>query len=222
MSLIASGGNTQLVLSRSFFIHHILGLTIDDAIGEAIDKTARFLNCEWSYSGGLGKELESLASGGTSKTLDVSALESYQDPLTFSFSGLKTALKIFILNNHAVQEPKDLAATIQTTLFGHLLDRVRNCFQILQESKLNIKQFSIIGGVACNSNLRNCLDNLCKSYKIDLIAPNPSLCTDNAVMIGLVANKMLTSKQSNLWCNVNRINSNWNIEELCINKSKLE
>ena len=145
LSLIVSGGNTQLVFSRSVISHHVLGLTMDDAVGEALDKTARLLNCNWSESGGLGKELEKIASRGKPLQLNINTLRNYKDPLSFSFSGLKTALKLFILDeNNFLISQEDLAATIQDTLFGHLVDRVKNCFELLQNCNLNIKTLSYI------------------------------------------------------------------------------
>ena len=224
LSLIVSGGNTQLVFSRSVISHHVLGLTMDDAVGEALDKTARLLNCNWSESGGLGKELEKIASRGKPLQLNINILSNYKDPLSFSFSGLKTALKLFILDeNNFSTSQEDLAATIQDTLFGHLVDRVKNCFELLQNCNLNIKTLSLIGGVASNNYLRSSLKNLCKKFDVTLVSPEPSLCTDNAIMIGLAANKMFSDSKGQLPISMpSRINPEWNIEELIINKSTLE
>lgn len=226
LSLIVSGGNTQLVFSRSAISHHILGLTIDDAVGEALDKTARLLNCNWSESGGLGRELEKMASKGTQLNLNINTLSNYKDPLSFSFSGLKTALKSFISDKNNISEKQEnLAATIQATLFGHLVDRVKNCFEILQNCNLSVKTFSLIGGVASNNYLRSSLENICKKYDVTLASPEPSLCTDNAIMIGIAANKVISAYSGILLAPMpkpNRINPEWNVEELIINKSILE
>lgn len=224
LSLIVSGGNTQLVLSRSAVSHHILGMTMDDAVGETLDKTARLLNCNWSDSGGLGKELEKIASKGEPLKLSVNTLGNYKDPLSFSFSGLKTALKLFISNeNNTSISQEDLAATIQETLFGHLIDRVKNCFELLNNCDFKIKTFSLIGGVASNNYLRTSLENLCKKFDVTLVSPEPGLCTDNAIMIGLAANKILTAHNEQLHIFMpSRINPEWNIEEILIKKSILE
>lgn len=224
LSLIVSGGNTQLVFSRSATTHHILGLTIDDAIGEALDKTARLLNCNWSESGGLGRELEKMASKGSPLKLNINSLVNYKDPLSFSFSGLKTALKSFIFEKNKFKtSPEDLAATIQETLFGHLVDRVKNCFKILHKCDLKIRTFCVIGGVASNEYLRNSLDKICKEHGVTLISPEPSLCTDNATMIGIAANKIFSAFNGGLRINSpSRINPEWNVEELIINKSILD
>lgn len=224
LSLIVSGGNTQLVFSRSVIAHHILGLTIDDAVGEALDKTARLLDCNWSESGGLGQELEKLASKGHPLKLDVNPLINYKDPLSFSFSGLKTALKSFILQkNYSEANPEDLAATIQESLFGHLVDRVKNCFKIMQKCDLKIKTFCLIGGVASNEYLRNYMENICKEHDVSLVSPEPSLCTDNAAMIGVAANKIFSAFNGQMPKNApTRINADWNVEELIVNKSILD
>lgn len=225
LSLIVSGGNTQLVFSRSAISHHILGVTMDDAVGEALDKTARLLNCNWSESGGLGRELEKIASKGKSLQLNINPpLSNYNDPLSFSFSGLKTALKLFILKEiNLLTSREDLAATIQETLFGHLIDRVKNCFELLQNCGLNIKTLSLIGGVASNNYLRISLKTLCKKFDVTLVSPEPSLCTDNAIMIGIAANKIISDSSGQIPISMpSRINPEWSIEELIINKSILE
>ena len=223
LSLIVSGGNTQLVYSRSILCHNILGLTIDDAVGEALDKSARLLNCSWSDYGGLGKELERLASSGSPLDFNVGALENYKDPLSFSFSGLKTSLKAFISKKICEGTSKeDLAATIQSSLFGHIIERVKSCFTIMKKSGCNIKIFSLIGGVASNSFLRNALEKECQKFGISLIVPEISLCTDNALMIGIAANSIASSDFFHSFCKIGRINTEWNLEELGINKVILE
>lgn len=197
---------------------------MDDALGEALDKSARLLHCPWSDSGGLGKELEILASRGKPLNFHVNALENYKDPLSFSFSGLKTALKSFIIEkSQGGATNEDLAATIQNILFGHVVDRVKNCFIILKESGYNVSEFSLIGGVACNHFLRNELEKQCQKFGVRLIVPELNLCTDNAVMIGIAANKIASIvNEAKSYLKSGRINTNWNLEELCINKYVLE
>lgn len=196
---------------------------MDDALGEAIDKSARLLNCSWSDSGGLGRELELLASSGKPLDLTIRALENYKDPLSFSFSGLKSALKTFITENTCKSESnEDLAATIQVILFEHVVDRVKNCFSILKKSGYNVNEFSLIGGVASNSFLREALEKECQDFGIRLIVPKMSLCTDNAVMIGIAANAIASSSGFDSFCKIGRVNTDWNLEELGINKCILE
>lgn len=224
LSLIVSGGNTQLVFSRSIFVHHILGLTVDDALGEALDKSARLLHCKWADAGGLGQELEKLASNnGFSLGIDINSMENCKDPLSFSFSGLKTALNIFISKNEPIYSKEDLAATIQDTLFGHVTERVENCFKVLQNSGFTFKPFSLIGGVASNKRLRGALEKLCEKYKVELAVPPIELCTDNAIMIGLAANMISASGLNYLnRLNIRRIDTCWSLEEISINKPILE
>lgn len=219
LSLIVSGGNTQLVYSRSVFEHHILGLTIDDAIGEALDKTARLLKCNWSETGGLGRELEKIASRGKPLKFNCFSLNNYGDPISFSFSGLKTALRSFIEDREQEMASKeDLAATIQETFFGHIFERVINCFKIINNSKFDIKIFSLIGGVASNKLLQERLSALCLEHNVRLVVPEASLCTDNSIMIGLAANMIYSAYESKIIPKPTRIDPNWNLEEISINK----
>ena len=210
-----------MVFSKSSEYHQILGITIDDALGEALDKSARLLNCDWAEAGGLGNELEKLAFFGEPIQLNINTLGNYKDPLSFSFSGLKTALKLFISENiESIAKKEDLAATIQEALFQHIVERVKNCFEVLKRADFMVRTFSVIGGVASNKYLRSCLESLCSKYGVEIIAPPLCLCTDNAVMIGVAANKMISSDIN--FPEIKRVNPNWNLEELAINKSILD
>jgi N6-L-threonylcarbamoyladenine synthase len=223
LSLIVSGGNTQLVFSYSVFRHHILGMTVDDAIGEAIDKSARMLNCNWSDSGGLGHDLELLASSGIPFDVNFKSLEVHEDPLCFSFSGLKTALKNFITEKIASSNKADLAATIQYILFGHVAVRLKNCIEMLINANISFKEIALIGGVAGNKYFGSLVQEICSQYKKTLLKPEAHLCTDNATMIGIAAHAMLNSKEYlKFRKNVTRIYPDWDLEELCINKPIVE
>jgi N6-L-threonylcarbamoyladenine synthase len=223
LHLLISGGNTQLILSSGPGRYTILGQSIDDAIGEAIDKIARNLSSDWSSSGGLGKSLEKLAETGKILPYRISCLDHFNNPLTFSFSGYKTSLIEFIKNNF-IQESENLAATVQAVLFDHLLDRTEMCFKILTNAKLNIKQMSVIGGVACNQYFRSKLSEKLQYMGVELIVPQPEICTDNAVMIGLAAMSVLNHSNSLTKFKhlMNRPDQDWNIEELSISKSVVE
>ena len=196
-----------------------MGQTIDDAIGEAIDKVARNLSSDWSISGGLGKSLESLAEKGNVLPHKSSCLDHIDNPLNFSFSGLKTSLNDFIRNN-STEKLEDLAATVQTSLFDHLLDRTELCLKILTSAGITIKQMSLIGGVACNQYFKRRVLDIIHNMDIELIVPPPEICTDNAVMIGLAALSVM--KSNNFVYMKNRPDQDWNVEELSVFKSMLE
>lgn len=204
-------------------MYAVLGETIDDAVGEAIDKTARLLNCNWELAGGLGRSLEILAEKGVAKNvIDVNTFFTVDSPVSFSFSGLKTALKSYIVENFNNYSVFDLAATVQKTLFDHLVSRVRNCFDVMQNSNIKIKQFSVVGGVSCNTSLQEMLKKICISHGAIFSVPPSKLCTDNAVMIGITANEII--KRGKVYSDeeTTRPNPNWTLEELGIERAKLD
>lgn len=223
LSLLISGGNTQLILSPRSGAYHILGQTIDDAVGEALDKIARNICTEWSSSGGLGKALEMLAKNGNVVPFSIRNLDHVQNPLNFSFSGIKTALNDFIRSSTNNYSKADIATTVQSVLFNQLISRVETCLDVLTASSVEVKQLSIIGGVASNQYLRTIMQNVAQNYKLDLIIPPVEICTDNAHMIGLAALSLIRDKKK--FCfdnNLSRPIQEWNVEELSISKCIFE
>lgn len=198
-----------------------MGETIDDSIGEAIDKIARSINCEWADEGGYGRGLELLArSGSPLDCFRATSLLNYRDPLSFSFSGIKTAFKTFISEKSNNKFSKqDLAATAQKVLFDHLISRLENCFDVLKASGLRTTQLCLIGGVASNMILRKRVEFSCIKNDTQICVPELKYCTDNAEMIALAATKM-GGEQS--IPRITRIDPNWSLEELCINKYNLD
>ncbi len=212
-----------MILSTHPGRYKILGQTIDDAIGEAIDKIGRHICSEWASSGGLGKSLENLAEKGDALPYQISCLDHTVNPLSFSFSGLKTSLLEFIKMNEN-SNIEDLAATVQKVLFDHLLDRVELCIKILNLADFKLKQMSVIGGVASNQCFKYMLTERLRGHDIEVLVPPPEICTDNAVMIGLAALHSFSRAKyrTNINSFLNRPDQNWNIEELSICKSVLE
>lgn len=197
-----------------------MGQTIDDPLGEAIDKLARMFSCNWGQAGGLGRALELLAVDGKPIELNVSPLADGDSPLDFSFSGLKTLLKDVLTKRSQEKSARDLAATVQKTLFDHVLDRLRNCVEVLKLASIPIQHLSVIGGVACNLKLRELVAQLCSQSGLILLTPEPKFCTDNAVMIGAVAREHLKSNDADVVRT--RVDPNWNLEDLCIKQVALE
>lgn len=176
VTLVVSGGHTELVLMKEHGSYTILGETRDDAAGEAYDKVARAL--QLPYPG--GPHIDRLAhEGQASVPLPRAWLEpgSYD----FSFSGLKSAV-LNTLHNASQRgeaiEPVDLAASFQESVVEVLVEKT-----IRAAREHQVKQVLLAGGVAANRGLREALTKRCESEGIKLVIPPLSLCTDNAAMI---------------------------------------
>ncbi|MEP2935387.1 MAG: tRNA (adenosine(37)-N6)-threonylcarbamoyltransferase complex transferase subunit TsaD [Gilvibacter sp.] len=175
-----SGGHTQLVKVTDYFEMELLGQTIDDAIGEAFDKSAKILGL--SYPG--GPLLDKLAQKGNPHAF------VFPKPKVgrydFSFSGLKTAVLYFVQNNMQ-KDPdfvknnlEDICASIQFTIVDYLMDKIGNAVK-----DTGIKQVAIGGGVSANSGVRKALDQASKTKGWVSFVPAFEFCTDNAAMIAM-------------------------------------
>jgi len=177
MSLVISGGHTQLMLVREWGSYQILGRTRDDAAGEAFDKVARMLGL--SYPG--GPAIEKLAREGQPAYVRFPEGKIKENDLDFSFSGLKTAV---LYHLHSLSEEErnehraDIAASFQEAAIGAL---ARKSLRAMQKHK--VSQLALAGGVACNGALRNKLKDLSETHGFELFYPPAVLCTDNAAMI---------------------------------------
>ncbi|WP_019947076.1 tRNA (adenosine(37)-N6)-threonylcarbamoyltransferase complex transferase subunit TsaD [Hymenobacter aerophilus] len=182
LCLTVSGGHTQLVVVRGPLEMEIIGQTIDDAAGEAFDKTAKLLGLP--YPG--GPHLDKLARQGDPLrfAFPVGAMPGYD----FSFSGLKTAVLYFIRKETAknpgfVQENlADLCAGIQHTIIQTLLRQLRRA-----ATDQNLTQVALAGGVAANSGLREALQNEAAAQGWQVFIPAFQYCTDNAAMVARTA-----------------------------------
>ena len=179
LSLIVSGGHTQIILVKEFGDYKLLGETRDDAAGEAYDKAARVLGLP--YPG--GPEIDRLAAKGDAKAFDFPVPLKNTREIEFSFSGLKTALlwrvKKLQAENIELDEKIlcDLCASFQASVTAALIAKVKLAVKLT-----GIKNIAVSGGVAANSALRYALTNL-RGVKAYL--PKFSRCTDNAVMIAM-------------------------------------
>jgi len=191
LGLLVSGGDTSLVLMSGPGNYELLGRTIDDAAGEALDKGAALLNL--GYPG--GPIIQKTAEGGNPdvirfpRGLDQAGrgkwAYKYDRELCFSFSGLKTALLNHLKNSTAEwseQELRDIAASYQEAVCDALAKRVERALK-----KYPVNSFSCAGGVSMNKVLRQKLHNLSKQTGIPLLLCPPAYCTDNAAMIAAVA-----------------------------------
>ncbi len=182
--LLASGGHCQFLIVEEVGIYTYLGGTIDDAIGECIDKTARLLG--YDYPG--GPTLERLALKGNSSAFTLPKPLKGQEGCFFSFSGLKTAARKVILENEgsslAFQE--DFCASFQKTIGEILVDRCHHALSQALEKKSDIRTLVIAGGVAANQYFKECLVGCVQEKGISVVTPPIGLCTDNGAMIGWV------------------------------------
>jgi N6-L-threonylcarbamoyladenine synthase len=178
--LVVSGGHTLLVLMTGHGKYKILGETVDDAAGEAFDKTAKLLGL--GYPG--GPALSKLADTGNPKTFNFPRPMINSSDLNFSFSGLKTAVlyKVQELSPLTRNQKSELAASIQTAIVDVLVAKTEKAIK-----KYHPKTIMLGGGVAANKPLRERYQLLAKSYKLACSIPAFEYCTDNAAMIGLAA-----------------------------------
>ncbi len=174
LSLIVSGGHTEIILVRNFGVYEFLGETRDDAAGEAYDKAAKILGLP--YPG--GPEIDKLAKSGDPEAFKFPVPLKNSGEIEFSFSGLKTALlwqvrKLDNLESHV----NDLCASFQKSVIESLIAKVNLAVKIT-----GVKDVAISGGVCANSSLR---ENFVRSRNFRTWLPEIKNCTDNAVMIAL-------------------------------------
>lgn len=176
MALVVSGGHTELILVEAIGKYKIIARTIDDALGEALDKAARMLGL--GYPGGA--ELEKAARAGNSQAYKLPLpMLGRENQNEFSYSGLKTAF-YRLVNPPGKKSIPDLAACFQDRAFTHL---TRVTQKTLQHLGSNIQDLLVGGGVAANSELRKRLSGLCER----VLFPAKGLYGDNAAMIGIAA-----------------------------------
>jgi len=179
LCLTVSGGHTQIVICKSPADLEIIGSTIDDAAGEAFDKTAKMLNLE--YPG--GPLIDRNARSGNGKRF--SFAKPKVDGLNFSFSGLKTSVLYFLQkqeDNFIETNLTDLCASIQETIVDILLSKLKKAVE-----QTGIKEVCLAGGVSANSQLRQDFILLAEKNKWNHYIPKFEYCTDNAGMIGMSA-----------------------------------
>ena len=189
VSLIVSGGHTLLVHVESELNHRVLGSTMDDAAGECFDKTAKLIGLP--YPG--GPEIDRLAAEGNPRACDFPRPMLRDKNDDFSFSGLKTSVRYFIRDNPALlndaQKLRDLCASVQAAIVDVLVGKT-----IAAALRLGVNCVTASGGVTCNSALRRDLAAACRENNLTLRLAEKSLCTDNAAMIGILAERKLLHK----------------------------
>lgn len=182
IALLVSGGHTQLTLVRGVGDYTVLGRTLDDAAGEAFDKTAKLLDLP--YPGGV--EIDRLAEQGDPEAHSFPMALTERDNLDFSFSGLKTSVRYFLEKHPDLpksgQGMADLCASIRAAIVGVLLLKTERAVQAS-----GLKHVALSGGVAANRALRQGMECLCTAKGWELHLPAPALATDNAAMMAYAA-----------------------------------
>jgi N6-L-threonylcarbamoyladenine synthase len=184
VSLIVSGGHTILVLVESELNHRVLGSTMDDAAGECFDKTGKMIGLPYP----AGPEIDRLAESGNPQAFDFPRPLLNDTSDDFSFSGLKTSVRYFLRDNpdllDAAQRVRDLCASVQAAIVEVLVAKT------IRAAKRNgVHCVTASGGVTCNRALRNELARACKRENFSLHLAEKKLCTDNAAMIGILAER---------------------------------
>ena len=181
LCLLVSGGNSQIVLVRAYNDMEVLGQTIDDAAGEAIDKCSKVMGL--GYPG--GPIIDRLARQGNAKAYQFA--EPHIPGLDYSFSGLKTSF-LYSLRKWIADDPdfiehhkEDIAASLEWTIVDILMKKLR-----LAVKQTGIKHVAVAGGVSANNGLRNAFHDHARRYGWTIYIPKFSYTTDNAAMIGVV------------------------------------
>jgi len=191
VSLIVSGGHTMLVLVESELKHRILGGTIDDAAGECFDKTGKLMGLAYP----AGPIIDRLAAEGNPAAYDFPRPLLHDANDDFSFSGLKTSVRYFIRDNPALlDDPKkirDLCASVQAAIVEVLVKKT-----IRAAKREGVRCITASGGVTCNSGLRAEIERACRRQGFTLRLADKNLCTDNAAMIGILAERKLRAQAS--------------------------
>ncbi|MFA6545727.1 MAG: tRNA (adenosine(37)-N6)-threonylcarbamoyltransferase complex transferase subunit TsaD [Limisphaerales bacterium] len=186
VSLIVSGGHTMLVFVEAELKHRLLGSTMDDAAGECFDKVAKLMGLP--YPG--GPELDALAEQGDPRAFEFPRpmIRDLHDD--FSFSGLKTSVRYFLRDHPAILDDsgrvRDLCASVRAAIVDVLVTKT-----VRAARRLGVKCVTASGGVTCNLGLRRQLAGACAQGGLTLRLADKSLCTDNAAMVGILAERKL-------------------------------
>ena len=181
--LLISGGHSEFLDVQGLGKYKRLGTTIDDALGEAFDKTAKLLGIEFPG----GPQIEVLAEKGNANKYDLPKPIFNKGGCNLSFAGLKTAVLKISKNLKTEKEKFDLAASFQKTIEEILYKKTKIAFDEFEKNNNpNKKIFVVAGGVAANRKIRSMLINLCKEKNYKNIFPPLEFCGDNAAMIAMV------------------------------------
>jgi N6-L-threonylcarbamoyladenine synthase len=181
--LLISGGHTQIQIVEGVGRYRRIGTTIDDALGEAFDKTAKLLGLP--YPG--GPEVEALAREGNAKRFDLPRPLKGREGCNFSFSGLKTAVRETVAELGSLErtDKADICASFEAAIADTMRDRLTRALKFFKTTFPDVREpvLVIAGGVAANRRLKSTFESLCARHGFTLIVPPAHLCTDNAAMV---------------------------------------
>ena len=179
--LLISGGHSQFLSVEGVGKYKRLGTTIDDALGEAFDKTAKILGIEFPG----GPKIETFAKFGNENSFDLPKPILHKSGCNMSYAGLKTAVLHASKNIKSKQDKYDLAASFQKTINEILKVKCKKAIEMFLEKhkKIKNKNFVVAGGVASNQSIRKTIKQVSSTLKFNTHFPPLNLCTDNAAMI---------------------------------------
>lgn len=205
VALVVSGGHTELIFIKKFGAYKLLGRTIDDAAGEAFDKSAKLLGLP--YPG--GPEISRLAATGDKNRFKFPQSMLGRESMDFSYAGLKTSVlyKTMELGRLSKQTKADIAASFEVAAIAPLVEKSRRAI-----AKTRARSFVVAGGVAANRALRHDLANMIMANfpKTTFVSAPLSLCMDNGVMIAIAGALGAEKKQFTAWTKLSA-DPNWEL-----------
>ncbi len=196
--LLVSGGHTQIIEANSLDDMKIIGQTSDDSFGESFDKVAKMLHL--GYPG--GPIVQKYGQNGNDTAYDFPIPLRQSPNIEFSFSGLKNAVRVAILeeekNGTLSDEIKsNICASFEKTAVAHIMMKLKKYFKLYPP-----KRFAIVGGASANIRLRGECESLCKTYDCEMILAPLQYCSDNAAMIGRIAIEQYCKNEFTLYSNL--------------------
>jgi len=208
VSLIVSGGHTMLVHVQAELHHRLLGSTLDDAAGECFDKVGKLIGLPYP----AGPEIDRLAEPGNPTAFDFPRPMIHDPNDDFSFSGLKTSVRYFLRDHPALLDDahrlRDLCASVQAAIVDVLVAKT-----LKAAARLRVPCVTASGGVTCNRLLRRQLAAACQPAGLTLRLAGKDLCTDNAAMIGILAERRLLRRAEGPSL-TEEILPNWSLDEV--------
>ena len=195
LTMLLTGGHTQIYLIKNFKNIILLGETVDDALGEAFDKVAKILGLP--YPG--GEEVEKRAKNGNEDYFKLPCPMINSDNFDFSFSGIKSAVNLIVKKNKLDSDLiNNMSASFQKCVVSILIKKLKNILIELRKQGNTLKSFSLVGGVANNNYIRLKLSELQDEYKVDMVIPLNEMMSDNAAMIAWACIRKYDKKIMNI------------------------
>tara|TARA_B100001287_G_C22684984_1_gene532799 strand:+ start:833 stop:1849 length:1017 start_codon:yes stop_codon:yes gene_type:complete len=194
--LLLTGGHTQIYFMDNSNKIKLIAESVDDALGEVFDKTAKLLGLE--YPGGI--EIENRAKNGNENAFNLPKPLVKKDNLNFSFSGIKTHINLLTKNNDINDNfINDIAASFQKCVSEILISKIESCLKTYSNKNNKIKSISVVGGVANNKYIKKKLEDFLYNKEIEIYYPIKEMMSDNAAMIAWACLNNYNSKRNNLF-----------------------